>query len=110
MNAKTYELTHERVDTGVILRIKGKFDRQTGADIQELLGQQAQAGDVVVLTLKDVDYISSSGVAALVKLSAGQGLRLAAVAECVLHVVSLAGIQTILHIYDSEADALNAAG
>jgi anti-anti-sigma factor len=110
MDTKAYELSHQRLDAGLVLRVKGKFDRQAGSEIEGLLLEHARAGDVVVLTLKDVDYISSSGVAALVKLSAGQGMRIAAAAECVIHVVSLAGINSILHLYDSEADALNAAG
>lgn len=107
---KTYELSHERLEAGVVVRIKGKFDRDAGSEIEELLLDKAQAGDVVVLTLQEVEYISSSGVAALVKLSAGKGLRIAAAAECVMHVVSLAGIGSILHLYDSEAGAFNATG
>jgi anti-anti-sigma factor len=107
---KTYALTHERVSQGLLLRAGGKFDRDAGGAIEEVLKAQAQSGDVVVLTMSDVEYISSSGVAALVKLSASQGVRLAALAECVKHTIGLAGIEPILHIYESESGALDAAG
>ena len=110
---KTYALTHERVsDTSLVLRAGGKFDREAGAAIEELLKAQGQSGalEVVVLTMSDVDYISSSGVAALVKLSASEGVRLAALADCVKHVIGLAGIEPILHVYESESGALDAAG
>lgn len=107
---ESYALSHERVSAGLLLRAGGKFDRAAGGAVEDLLKAQAQSGDVVVLTMSDVDYISSSGVAALVKLSASQGVRLAALAECVKHTVGLAGIEPILHIYESESGALNAAG
>ena len=107
---ETYALTHERVPAGLVLRAGGKFDRDAGGAIEALLKVEAKPGDVVVLTMSGVDYISSSGVAALVKLSASQGVRLAALADCVKHTIGLAGIEPILHIYESESGALDAAG
>ena len=108
---ETNALTHERVsETALVLRAGGKFDREAGSAIEKLLEAEARKGDVVVLTMSDVEYISSSGVASLVKLSASQGVRLAALAECVKHTIGLAGIEPILHVYASESEALDAAG
>ncbi|MGE0711245.1 MAG: STAS domain-containing protein [Planctomycetota bacterium] len=98
----TYELTHETQDGFLILRASGKFDREAGVAVQERMS--AHPG-TCVLNLEAVQYISSTGVAFLAKLSAGEGLRIASPAECVLNTLSLAGVERIMAIYPDETAA-----
>ncbi len=100
-----YELTHETTDNAIVVRAKGKFDREAGSAVEALLASHEGPR---VLSLGAVDYISSSGIAALVKLSAHMGLRVAAIPQNILHTLSLAGIERILSIHADEAKALNA--
>lgn len=102
-----YELTHETKGGALVVYAKGKFDREAGGAVQQLV--EAHQG-VRVLSMNEVSYISSSGIAALVKLSAQKQLRLAAVPKNILYTLSLAGIEKILSIHDDEAKARDANG
>lgn len=97
-----FELTEERSDDVLILRASGKFDRGAGTAVQEKM--QEHPG-VCVLNMGEVQYISSTGIAFLAKLSAGSGLRIASPAECVRHTLSLAGVERIMSIFPDEAAA-----
>ena len=88
-----------------MIRAKGKFDREAGAAVEAIVEQHE---GLCILSLAAVDYISSSGIASLVKISARMGLRIAAIPQNILHTLSLAGIERILSIHDDEAKALNA--
>ena len=100
-----YELTHDTIEGALVVRAKGKFDRQAGSAVEVML---AKHDGLRVLSLAAVDYISSSGIAALVKLSANMGLRIAAIPQNIYHTLSLAGIERILSIHDDEAQAIRA--
>jgi len=105
--AKTYELSHETVGQALVMRASGKFDQAAGSAVEALLSE-SQRG-VVVLNLSEVEYISSTGIAMIVKMTAAKGLRLAALADCVANTLSLAGIEKILSIYADEEAARNAS-
>lgn len=98
----TFELSHEKSGGALILRATGKFDREAGEAVAAHMG--AHSG-TCVLNMSSVQYISSTGVAFLAKLSAGQGLRIAAPAECVRNTLSLAGVERILKIFASDEAA-----
>jgi anti-anti-sigma factor len=100
-----FELQQERFPDALVVRAHGKFDRPAAEAIEALLGDGAPA---VVLNLGGVEYISSSGVAALVKLSATRGVRIASPAPCVRDVLSLAGIERVLRIHEDEEQARHA--
>ena len=102
MARQTFELSHEISGGALVVRVQGKFDREAASAVEALLGSHQ---GVRVVTMRDVTYISSSGIAALVKLSSSAGIRLAAPAECVRHSLSLAGIERILSIHPDEASA-----
>lgn len=102
-----FELEHERHADAIVVRARGKFDRGAAAAIEALLGGDTDPR--VVLNLGLVEYISSSGVAALVKLSSTHALRIASPAACVRDVLSLAGIERILSIHQDE-EAARAGG
>lgn len=112
MKAAAFELEHERLPDAIVVRARGRFDAGAGEAIEQLLRvQQGPCSDpCVVLNLCAVEYISSSGVAALVKLSATRPLRIADPAQCVRDVLSLAGIERILSIHVDEEAARHAGG
>lgn len=87
-----------------VVRAAGRFDAATAQAIEALLPR----AEPCVLTLDAVEYLSSSGVAGLVKLNAGRPLRIARPAACVRDVLSLAGIDRLLSIHDDEDAALGA--
>lgn len=98
-----FELEHERHPDAIVVRARGMFDRGAAAAIEALL--VGDVGPRVVLNLGQVEYISSSGVAALVKLSSTRPLKIASPAPCVRDVLSLAGIERILSIHQDEEAA-----
>lgn len=98
----TYELIEEESEGALILRASGKFDREAGEAVATQMGSHS---GTCVLNMAKVEYISSTGVAFLAKLSAGEGLRIAAPAECVRNTLSLAGVERILKIFASDEAA-----
>ncbi|MBL4847078.1 MAG: STAS domain-containing protein [Planctomycetes bacterium] len=100
--ASSFELTEDRADGALVLRASGKFDRGAGEAVAAHM--DAHEG-TCVLNMADVEYISSTGVAFLAKLSAGQGLRIADPADCVRNILSLAGVERILSIFASDEEA-----
>lgn len=100
--SSSFQLTSETGPRALILRASGKFDREAGEAVARSMEEHSGP---CVLNMASVDYISSTGVAFLAKLSAGKGLRIASPAECVRNTLSLAGVERILSIYPSEAAA-----
>lgn len=105
MNAP-FELTHERHDDAIVVRARGKFDAGAGEAIEKLFRAERPAR--IVLNLGAVEYISSAGVAALVKLSSSRPLKIGGLAPCVRDVLSLAGIERVLSIHADEEAARRA--
>lgn len=101
-----FELQHERHTDAFVVRARGKFDAGAAQAIDLLL--RTERSPRIVLNLDLVDYISSSGVAALVKLSATRPLRIGGAAACVRDVLSLAGIERVLSIHADEETARHA--
>lgn len=102
---QTWELSHEQVGDARVIRAAGKFDREAGVAVEALVAR----GSRCVLNLARVDYISSSGVAELVRLATRFGVKLASPAQCVQDVLHLAGIAQLVPIHADERDALDAS-
>lgn len=105
MTANPYVIAQELVEGALMLRARGKFDRDAGLEIEGLAKEHTGA---CVLNMGEIEYISSSGIAYLVKLHTTFGVRLANPAECVANTISLAGMERILTIHDDEATARDA--
>lgn len=106
MKAAAFQLEHEHLPDATVVRARGRFDAGAGEAIEQLLS--VGTGPCVVLNLGAIEYISSSGVAALVKLSSTRPLRIAGPAQCVRDVLSLAGIERVLSIHVDEEAARHA--
>ena len=105
MTRSSPELHHEVSDGVLVVRAVGRFDADAGRAVEELV--LAHDGPRV-LNLAGVDYISSSGVANLVKLHTSRRVQIACAAQCVRDVLGLAGIERLLTLHDTEEAARDA--
>lgn len=104
---ETFQLTREQIGQDAqVLRVQGKFDRDAGLAVETLVGHDTRLRSV--LNLADVSYISSSGIAELVRLATRRGVRVASPAACVQDVLHLAGISALIPIHQDEQAALDA--
>lgn len=97
-----FQVEQETVGPALVVRVRGRFAGEAGEAVGRLMS--ARPGPCV-LNLAGVEYISSAGVAALVKLSTRHGLRIASPADCVRDVLSLAGVERVLAIHPDEREA-----
>ena len=102
---ETYRLERDVVEGVCSLRLEGKLDLTAAEAVEAVVRGEAGA---YVLNLSGVTYMSSSGAAALVKLATSQGVQLAAPADCVRDVLTLAGLERILTLHVDEATAREA--
>lgn len=103
---ETFQLIREPIGQDAqVLRVQGKFDRDAGMAVDEIVGRDPRR---CVLNLAAVNYISSSGVAELVRLATRRGVRVASPAACVQDVLNLAGIAALIQIHQDEQAALDA--
>jgi anti-sigma B factor antagonist len=62
------EVTQDRRDNVMVLAIKGRLDSGTSADFEaQLLGLVRSGENRLILDLRELDYISSSGLRVLLK-------------------------------------------
>jgi anti-anti-sigma factor len=99
-----FDLREERRGEVLVLRVRGRLDLSAGEAVERRV---ASAAGRLALRLDEVTYLSSSGVAALVKLATGaRPVALCCPAECVRDVLSLAGVDRIVAIHADEEGAL----
>jgi anti-sigma B factor antagonist len=96
-----------------IIEVMGRMDGDSSPIVGQALDSIIDEGyDKLVLDLGSVDYISSPGLREVVRVykrvqQSGGDLRLANPSERVMTVFELAGLDTMLHIYDSDIAAIN---
>ncbi|MDE2849408.1 MAG: STAS domain-containing protein [Acidobacteriota bacterium] len=106
----------ENHDKVLVAKVEGRVDSSNSQDferqLQGAIGEDVQA---VVIDLGQLAYISSAGlrVVLLVAKTLGQrnvSISLCALSDPVQSVFEISGFNRIIQIYDSQADALAAAG
>ena len=108
------EVERVRGNNGYVVRLSGTINVVTSSDLREQLQEVVALEEkLVVVTLKDVDFLDSSGIATLVEflqgvLKYGGQLRLAGLQELVREMFELARLDSIFDIFDSEELALGA--
>jgi stage II sporulation protein AA (anti-sigma F factor antagonist) len=97
-------------DDVLVVRPCRDFDEQCGRQLRDIIRAARKPGlpPLVVISLKNVSFISSSGLGCLVALlrelrDAGGHLVLAAVEPTVCDVFSLAGLERLFRFADDEA-------
>lgn len=95
-----------------VMKVTGRVDSVTAPDLETALKRLADSDKVhVVLDLKDVDYMSSAGLRAMVSTlkavkQVNGDLRLASPSPRVEEVLRLAGLTSIFSVYPTREEAV----
>ncbi len=95
-----------------LVKVDGRVDSETAPQLQEALTGLLDAGCAkIVINLKDVEFISSAGLRALVAAyqaaqKAGGSVRLAAVPEFITSIMYTVGLNQMLQSYPSDQEAV----
>jgi anti-sigma B factor antagonist len=96
-----------------VIEVTGRMDGDSSPEVGRALDAIIDAGyGKLVLDLGSVDYISSPGLREVVRVykraqQVGGDLRIANPSDRVMTVFELAGLDTMIHIYDSDVAAIN---
>lgn len=110
-----FTLQIQRVADVTIADVSGEFDIYSAPRFKEMFAAHIQQGDrSFVVNLESVRYLDSSGLAAVVALykksaASGATLRLVAPQPRTKRLLSISGVDRIIEIYNSRAEALAAA-
>ena len=96
-------IAETRRESTVQLDVEGRVDTNTSPELQKRILQAFQKGNTVILNLEQVDYISSSGLRALLigqktAISKGGAMKLVHVREAVKKVFTMTGFSKMLTI------------
>jgi anti-sigma B factor antagonist len=109
------EILARRIDTMTVFDISGDIDLAHSSELRRavLVEFREKRTPKVLLNLRDVNYIDSSGVASLVEglkasRDVGSRLILFALSPIVYEVLELSRLVKVFEIYDSEDKAMEA--
>jgi anti-anti-sigma factor len=101
-----FEIGRDTADGCALLSIHGEVDLASAADLEQAL---AEYGDEpVLLDLRDVVFMDSTGLSVLLRAAATRGASLRLLAEPqgpVRRLLDVAGVEGHLQVYASPADA-----
>lgn len=106
---------HERIGTTYVIRLAGEVDELAAecfrAQVDEVI--DAESIRTVVVVMRDVSFIDSSGLGAILgryrRLQAKGGtLCIAEPPASIRALLELSGVPKLINIYNSERQALNA--
>ena len=107
------EISEKTAGRANVVYLTGRLDAHAANDVEQKLNSLTAASQVcLVLNLKELEYISSSGLrvmlAALKRATKRQGdVRLACLQPSVKDVFDIAGFTQLFKIYDEEEDAIS---
>ncbi len=108
------EIIAERIEPGILMKLKGTVDMNTSPDVRSNLAEvfrQNKAGlKALLIDLSQVRYMDSSGIATLVEamqtcMKQGARLRLVDLSQPVRDVFELARLSSVFEIFASASDA-----
>jgi anti-sigma B factor antagonist len=104
-------MRHEQNGNATVVSISGKVDSATAGAMDMELEKLISANKWVVLDFKNIEFLSSAGVRALVKATktakkAGHKVRLAAIPDHIADVMKTLGLMEIMQVYPSVEEAL----
>ena len=106
------DITQEENGDVVIIRVSGRLDATSSPILERQVMALIDAGkNLLVMNFANVEYLSSAGMrlllAATKKLKSQDGkILISSVMDNVMEVIKMAGFDHILHLFDSEEDAL----
>lgn len=103
------------IDAGVILAVAGEIDLLTADELSEALAVEVARRELVVVDLTAVEFLSSSGLAALAlahraAVEADHELRLVAGNRVTLRPIQITGLADEIAVFATVADAVAGAG
>lgn len=107
MNIKTRE------ENGIVIfELNGEVDLETSPTLRKALLEQVNLSKSVIVGMKEVAYIDSSGIASLVEgyqtsRRNTSDFALAAISDSAMRVLQLARLDKVFTIYDTIDDALS---
>ncbi len=110
--SEVLQIARKKRDDIDIVCMSGRLDANTALDAEEILKQWIADGAVrIVLNLKNLDYLSSSGLRILISAMRGvkkkQGdMKLACLKPSVKEIVHMAGFDRLFSLYETEDEAV----
>lgn len=108
------EISTDKVEAGIVLRLKGQVDMNTSSDVRRCLADVFRQGTpgfkALFVDLSQVRYMDSSGIATLIEamqncMKCGIRLRLVDLSPPVRDVFELARLSQVFEIYPGLAEA-----
>ncbi|WP_135075672.1 STAS domain-containing protein [Terasakiella sp. SH-1] len=95
----------------IIFELEGDVDLETSPQLREALLTEVNAGKSIVVSMADVSYIDSSGIACLVEAyqtgrRTSAGFALANISDKAIRVFQLARLDKIFTIHDTISEAV----
>lgn len=109
---RLFKVTRERRDGGVVVTASGEIDMSTSPELKEALRDPATEAAAVVLDLREVTFMDSSGLGVIVgqnRRAREEGFHFSVAvegAEGVRRILELSGLLDVLHVVGSPDDAL----
>jgi anti-sigma B factor antagonist len=105
-----FSVTSSQNGKATVTTVTGRVDSATAVTLDAELGKIVNENKHVVLDLKDVAYMSSAGVRAIVRMlqsaqKAGGGVKLAQVPSHVAEVLETVGMMQMLEAYPTVDEA-----
>jgi anti-sigma B factor antagonist len=101
------------VESATLVEVSGRVDSMNANQLGEALMAEIDKGNInLVLDLAGVEYMSSAGlreiVSALKKVKRARGdVRVSQPSDRVLEIFEMAGLDTILQIFDTQVEAVS---
>ncbi|MCP4116313.1 MAG: STAS domain-containing protein [Desulfobacteraceae bacterium] len=108
------EIKVENRGEGVLVRISGRLDAVTAAELDAAFGEILEGGGHnVIVSMEELEYISSAGLRVILlfakKLHGGQGqVGFAALSGNVKEIFDISGFYSLFKIYDTVEEAFAA--
>lgn len=104
-------IQHEHEGSTIVVSISGRVDSATAGAMDTELEKLISANKQVVLDFKNIEFLSSAGVRALVKAmktarKSGHQVRLAAIPDHIAEVMKTLGMMEIMPVHPSVAEAI----
>jgi anti-sigma B factor antagonist len=109
---KDFKIDREARENVQLVRLSGSLDMYSFPRLETQLSQMFQEGKyVVLLDCRDLDYIGSAGLGALIGFAKqarehNGDLKLLNVPERIFKIIELLGFTKVLQVYSDEAQAL----
>jgi anti-sigma B factor antagonist len=108
------EIQTRRVGDVLVVDMVGRLDSRTSGPASTELNQIAQGGDrKVLLNVEKLEYVSSAGLRAILVAAKllqvhGGDAKICRANAAVKHVMEVSGFNSLLHLYETEGNALAA--